>query len=151
MEISIVAVGRLRPGPEQELIKTYLGRMSWQVNIIEVEERRPIKGLERMRAEAELITKALPPGALIVALDERGQMLDSVSFAEKLGQWQDLGQHKIAFIIGGADGLADELRKRADLILCFGRMTWPHMLVRALLAEQIYRATCILNNHPYHK
>lgn len=151
MEISIVAVGRLRPGPELDLVNTYLGRISWPVTFIEVEERRPLKGPERMRAEAELILKALPPGALIVALDERGEVMDSPAFAHKLGQWQDNGQGHIAFIIGGADGLAPQLRDKAKLSLCFGRMTWPHMLVRVLLAEQIYRATCILSHHPYHK
>ena len=151
MEISIVAVGRLRPGPEQDLIKTYLGRISWPVHLIEVDERRPIKGPERMRAEAELILKALPPGVPLVALDERGEMHDSAAFAGKLRHWQDNGQSHIAFIIGGADGLAQELRDKANLMLCFGRMTWPHMLVRAMLTEQIYRATCILNHHPYHK
>jgi 23S rRNA (pseudouridine1915-N3)-methyltransferase len=151
MEITIVAVGRLRPGPEGDLIDTYRRRISWPVKIIEVEERRPLKSPERMRAEAELILKALPSSALIIALDERGEMLDSLGFAEKLRQWQDNSQNKIVFIIGGADGLAPEIRERAELTLCFGRMTWPHMLVRALLAEQIYRATCILNHHPYHK
>jgi 23S rRNA (pseudouridine1915-N3)-methyltransferase len=151
MDISIVAVGRLRLGPEKTLIDTYLKRLAWPVTITEVEERRPIKGPERMRAEAELILKALPQDALVIALDERGQLLDSPEFAEKIRHWQDNGQSRIAFVIGGADGLTAEIRDRAQLLLSFGRMTWPHMMVRAMLSEQIYRAASILANHPYHK
>lgn len=151
MQISIVAVGRLRPGPEKELIETYLRRLSWPVNFIEVEEKRPIKGPERMRAEAELLARAIPESAAVVALDERGQILDSNGFAEKIRHWQDTGAGHIAFVIGGADGLDETIRTRAQLQLSFGRMTWPHMMVRAMLAEQIYRAASIMANHPYHK
>lgn len=151
-QVSIVAVGRLRPGPEKALIETYLRRLSWPVNFIEVEEKRPIKGPERMRAEADLLARAIPESAsAVIALDERGQIMDSAGFAEKLRHWQDTGASHIAFVIGGADGLDTAIRARAQLLLSFGRMTWPHMMVRAMLTEQLYRAASIMANHPYHK
>lgn len=151
MQISVIAVGRLRPGPEKDLVDTYSNRIKWPLSFIEVEERRPIKGPERMRVEAELITKALPANATIIALDERGRDLNSPEFAKVIEGFGDAGANHIAFIIGGADGLQADLRERAKRKICFGRMTWPHMMVRAMLTEQIYRAGCILSGHPYHK
>ena len=92
-----------------------------------------------------------PPGALIAVLDERGQVLTSPEFAEQLAEWRDEGRGDVAFVIGGADGIAPDLRKRADFALSFGAMVWPHMLVRVMLAEQLYRAASILSGRPYHR
>ncbi len=106
---------------------------------------------ERMAREASLLLAVVPKGAVIVALDERGKNLSSPEFAELLRGWRDNGRHDVAFLIGGADGLDPNVRHSAEMILSFGALTWPHMLVRGLLAEQLYRAHSILNNHPYHR
>ena len=107
---------------------------------------------ETKAREAELLLGALPEReSRIVALDERGKMLSSIEFAGLIGDWRDRGTSEIAFLIGGADGLEPAVTARADLVLSLGRMTWPHLLVRGLLAEQLYRAQQILANHPYHR
>ena len=155
MRVSICAVGRLRAGPEHELITDYLQRFDRSgralglgaARLFEVEDK---KG-GGMAAEAELLARTIPAGALIVALDERGRFCSSPEFAEELGGWRDKGRQDLAFVIGGADGLAPSLRDRADLMLSFGRMVWPHMLVRVMLAEQLYRAASILAGAPYHR
>jgi 23S rRNA (pseudouridine1915-N3)-methyltransferase len=151
MRIVIAAVGRLRRGPEFELLEAYRRRMHWPIAIREVEERRPLAPAERQRREADLLRAALPEGATVIALDEGGTQLNSRQFAERIGAWQDKGLRDLAFVIGGADGLDPSLRTEADLKIAFGTMTWPHMLVRAMLMEQIYRAQQILAGHPYHK
>ncbi len=102
-------------------------------------------------AEAELLSRALPQGAVIVAMDERGKTPNSPEFADHLARWRDAGRADVAFVIGGADGLTPALRDRADMSLSFGRMVWPHMLVRVMLAEQLYRAASILAGAPYHR
>jgi 23S rRNA (pseudouridine1915-N3)-methyltransferase len=104
-----------------------------------------------MEPEAELLSRAIPTGAAVVALDERGQMLTSPDLAGRIAGWRDAGRADLAFVIGGADGLAPALRDRADLVLSFGRLVWPHMLVRVMLAEQIYRSATILSGSPYHR
>ena len=155
MRVSICAVGRLRAGPEHDLIGDYLQRFDRNgralglgpARVLEVEDR---KG-GGMVAEAGLLSRALPAGALVVALDERGRVLSSPEFAEELGGWRDKGRQELAFVIGGADGIAPALRDRADHLLSFGRMVWPHMLVRVMLTEQLYRAASILAGAPYHR
>lgn len=155
MRVSICAVGRLRAGPEHELISDYLQRFDrtgralglGPAKIIEVEDK---KG-GGMAAEAELLARAIPSGALIVALDERGRVQSSPEFATDLAGWRDAGRQDLAFVIGGADGIFPGLRDRADAALSFGRMVWPHMLVRVMLAEQLYRASSILAGAPYHR
>jgi 23S rRNA (pseudouridine1915-N3)-methyltransferase len=151
VNIVLAAVGKARPGPERDLFEHYRKRLSWRLTLKEVEEKRPLPAAERMAREAELLRAAVPKGFLVVALDERGKQIDSVAFAAAIGGWRDHGRHDLAFLIGGADGHADSLRRSADLLLSLGAMTWPHMLVRALLAEQLYRAESILANHPYHR
>ena len=151
MRIDIVAVGRTRPGPERDLFETYAGRMRWPFGLREVEEKRRLAPADLKRREGELLLAAIPEGAVAVALDETGRNLSSAEIASRLGAWQDDGRPAVAFVIGGADGLSDAVRARAELILSFGRQTWPHMLVRAMLAEQIYRAQQILAGHPYHR
>lgn len=155
MKVSIVAVGRLRAGPEHELISNYLHRFDrtgralglGPAKLIEVEDKKNLG----MAAEAELLARAIPSGALVVALDERGQVQSSPEFAAALAGWRDGGRQEVAFVIGGADGILPALRDRADALFSFGRMVWPHMLVRAMLAEQLYRAASILAGAPYHR
>lgn len=151
MRFLIAAVGRGGKGPEQALFAHYAARLRPPIEMREVEERRPLPTAERQSREAEKLLATVPPGARIVALDERGKSLSSVELAATLGNWRDQGAPATAFLIGGADGHDESVRKRADLILALGTMTWPHLLVRGLIAEQIYRAQCILDGHPYHR
>lgn len=150
MDITIVAVGRLKAGPEAALIADYAKRLPWTLRLIEVEEKRPITGPERQAREADLLLAAIPAGALVVALDERGRSCSSGEFADFLTRQRDSAQ-AVVFIIGGADGLDQRLRDRADRLIALGPMTWPHALARVLLIEQIYRAHSIMIGHPYHK
>ena len=155
MRVTICAVGRLRKGPERELIDDYTARFDrtgralglGPLTLTEVEDR---KG-GGMEAEAALLERALPKGATVIALDERGKLMSSPDFANRLAQLRDDGIGDLAFLIGGADGIAPALRARADLSLSFGQMVWPHMLARAMLTEQLYRAVSILSGAPYHR
>jgi len=151
VELLIVAVGRARKGSMRDLFDDYAQRLKPQIKLREVEERRPLKGAELKAREAALILDAVPKGAFLVALDSTGKAHSSEDLATRLQGWRDDGQGTVACVIGGADGLAPDLLARADLKLSLGTMTWPHMLVRVMLAEQLYRADCILSNHPYHK
>ncbi len=151
MRLWLAAVGRARPGPEAELFRAYGGRLQPELQLREVEEKRKLPPPERMAREAELLLAALPAGATVVVLDERGQAMPSRAFAERLGRWRDDGIADLAFVVGGADGHGDAVRARAGLLLSLGPMTWPHMLVRVLLAEQLWRAQSILAGHPYHR
>jgi 23S rRNA (pseudouridine1915-N3)-methyltransferase len=155
MRLHLCAVGRLRAGPERDLIDDYLQRCDrtgrplglGPVTEHEVEDKRG----GGMAAESELLARALPAGSALVVLDERGKTLSSPEFAAQLAAWRDGGRQDAAFVIGGADGIDPALRARADLAISFGRMVWPHMLVRVMLAEQLYRATTILAGLPYHR
>jgi 23S rRNA (pseudouridine1915-N3)-methyltransferase len=155
MRVHICAVGRLRTGPERALIDDYLTRLDrtgralglGPVQVHEVEDK---KG-GGMAAEAALLERAVPAGAVICTLDERGTIMSSPEFANRLADWRDAGRGDLALVIGGADGLAPELRARADASMSFGKMVWPHMLVRVMLAEQLYRAASILAGSPYHR
>jgi 23S rRNA (pseudouridine1915-N3)-methyltransferase len=155
MRVQICAVGRLRQGPERDLYEDYLTRFDrtgralalGPAQMIEVEDK---KG-GGMAAEAALLRRAVPDGALICSLDERGKIMSSPQFADMLGGWRDQGRQDVAFVIGGADGIDPALRADADASLSFGAMVWPHMLVRVMLAEQLYRAASILSGGPYHR
>lgn len=155
MRVTVLAVGRLREGPERALTGDYLDRATSAGRILglgpfaltEVEDRRG----GGKAAEAALLTAARPKGAKLVALDERGRLLTSPALAENLALWRDQGCRDVAFVIGGADGLSPQLVAEADLALSFGPMVWPHALARAMLAEQLYRAVTILAGAPYHR
>jgi len=151
VQIVIAAVGRVKPGPERDLFDAYVARLPWRVDLKEIEIKKEMALDTRRAREGEALLAAVPEGARIVALDERGKSEGSEAFAKRIGRWRDDGARAIAFLIGGADGLNETMRKRADLVLSFGALTWPHMLVRALLAEQLYRAHTILTGHPYHR
>ena len=151
MRITLVAVGRAKADPAAELTDLYAARLRWPFELKEVEERRALPPAQLKTREGQLILAALPGGARLVALDERGRGLNSRAFAALIGRWRDEGLRDLAFAIGGAEGLADEVLEQAALRLSLGPMTWPHLLVRPLLAEQLYRAQCILEGHPYHR
>ncbi len=155
LRVHICAVGRLRSGPERDLIDDYLSRFDktgralglGPARIIEVEDR---KG-GGMSAEAPLLQGAIPKGAMICTLDERGTLMSSPQFSKKLCQRRDSGVNDLAFVIGGADGIDPSLRAKADMSLSFGQMVWPHMMVRVMLSEQLYRAASIAAGTPYHR
>ncbi|QQP88559.1 23S rRNA (pseudouridine(1915)-N(3))-methyltransferase RlmH [Skermanella rosea] len=151
MKIWLAAVGRARAGAARDLYEEYARRMTWPLVLKEVESKKRVPPDELKRLEADLLLSAVPNAATIVALDERGAALSSERFAEKLGGWRDTGVGDVAFLIGGADGHGEAVAKRADLMLALGPMTWPHLMVRAMLAEQLYRAQQILAGHPYHR
>lgn len=151
MRLTIASIGRDRTGPTRALCLDYLRRCPWPVELIEIAPRTALALTRRLEDEAERLLKAVPADAVIVALDERGRMLDSPGFAGRLAGWRDDGRPGIAFLIGGADGLAPAILKRAEERLAFGPMTWPHRLARVMLLEQIYRAQTILSGHPYHR
>ena len=148
MKIRIIAVGRLKSSPMLDLCEEYLKRMSWNVSIREIDAPKGSTPAQ----EAPLILKHLEKPGLIVALDERGETLASPEFAKKMGVWQNQAPgNEITFLIGGSDGFDNEVRQKAKFLMSFGRQTWPHMLVRVMLLEQIYRAQQILAGHPYHR
>ena len=151
LQIVIAAVGKAKAGPERDLYDSYLARLPWRVELKEIEIKKDLAVDVRKAREGEALLAAMPAGARLVALDERGRTEASEAFAARLGRWRDDGVRTVVFVIGGADGLDETVRKRADLVLSFGALTWPHMLVRAMLAEQIYRAQSILAGHPYHR
>lgn len=151
MRTHLIAVGRMKAGPERTLFDHYAARLNPPPELREVEEKRALPAGKLKAREAELLLAAVPGGALVVAMDERGKTLSSPKFAQKLGAWRDDGVRDVAFVIGGAAGLDPSVRQAAALVLSLGEMTWPHMLVRGLLAEQIYRAHAILSGHPYHR
>jgi 23S rRNA (pseudouridine1915-N3)-methyltransferase len=147
----LAAIGRAKAGPERELYDQYAKRLNPPLTLWEGEEKRPLPVADRKQSEARMLLAAIPPKATVVALDERGTVLTSEAFAEKMGRWRDGGTGDLAFLIGGADGHGDPVRERADFMLSLGSMTWPHLLVRTLMAEQFRRVQSILAGHPYHR
>ena len=151
MKLTIAAIGRAGRGPERDLYEHYVGRIRWPLQLRELEEKRKLPPPELVRREGDLLLDAVPDKAVLVALDRRGQALDSEGFADRLRRWRDDSVSDLAFLIGGADGHGEIILKRAALTVSFGAMTWPHLLARAMLAEQIYRAQQLLAGHPYHR
>jgi 23S rRNA (pseudouridine1915-N3)-methyltransferase len=159
MKIGISAVGRMKAGPEKELADRYIERFAKAgpalglefSGLHEIPESRGQTVDERRRDEAVRLRAGLPSGAALVLLDERGKNLSSEDFASKLTAWRDHGSKSVNFLIGGPDGHDAGLRSEAALVWSFGALTWPHQLVRIMLAEQIYRATTIIAGHPYHR
>jgi len=159
MRLVVISIGRLKQGPERELSERYrerfddLGRkLGFRgLDIHEILESRARDAATRMAEEAAAISAATPQKSVLVALDERGDNLDSVGFARHLGRWRDEQVANTIFAIGGADGLSPDLRRKANLRMAFGAATWPHQMVRVMLLEQVYRAATILAGHPYHR
>jgi len=135
--LHILAYGRIGRGAEADLVDRYLKRISWPTRVTELGEA------------ARIPTR--PANSITILLDEKGEPLASTALARKLEQWRDGGKREARFVVGGADGFDDATRRGADLLLAFGKATWPHLLARAMLAEQLWRATSIIANHPYHR
>ena len=158
MRMTIAAVGRMKAGPERELVARYLDRATGGgkplaltgFDVIELSESRASSSASRKTDEAKALRATLPEG-IVVALDERGKSIGSEAFANQIGRWRDDGRPAVSFVIGGADGIDPGFVKDADLVLSFSPMVWPHQLVRIMLAEQLYRTTTILSGHPYHR
>lgn len=152
MRILIAAVGRARGGPEAALYDHYANRITaWQLSLREIDLRRKLTGAALIEAEGAALLTALPDGAACVVLDRRGKPMASTALAHRLRDWQDDGVRDVALVIGGADGHGEAVLSRADVTVSLGPMTWPHLLVRGMLAEQLYRAQQILAGHPYHR
>jgi 23S rRNA (pseudouridine1915-N3)-methyltransferase len=159
MRLLVIAIGRLKQGPERELAERYRERFDdigrklgfRGLEISEIPESRARDATSRMAEEATAISAAMPENSVLVALDERGENLDSSAFSRQLGRWRDEGIGNTIFVIGGADGLLPDLRRKAKLRMAFGSATWPHQMVRIMLLEQVYRAATILGGHPYHR
>ena len=153
MKIKICAVGRLRHGAEKDLISDYVTRFNRSaqgmgpIEIHEVED----KSGQGSKAEGKLLARAIPADSFVCCLDERGKVMTSPDFANQLTEWRDDGVQSLSFVIGGADGLDDAIKSSANYSLSFGKMVWPHMLVRVMLTEQLYRAASIMNGSPYHR
>jgi len=150
MRIAIVAIGRQRPGPLRELERHYASRINWPLTIRELEEKRKLSAAEMKLREADLLLAAIPNNATMIALDAGGKSLSSAEFAKRLDAWRQAGAD-LAFVIGGAEGLAQPVIEKARFTLSLGAMTWPHLLARGMLLEQLYRAQQILAGHPYHR
>ena len=148
MRLSVIAVGRMRDDPSAAVFERYRRRLRAPLALTEVEVPA---GPARARREGERLLAAVPAGAAVTVLDEGGEMLSSEGFARRLASWRDGGRRDCAFLIGGADGHGENVMSKADFRLSLGAMTWPHLLVRAMLAEQLYRAETILADHPYHR
>ncbi len=156
--LQVAAVGRLKADAERTLVERYADRtakagagLGLSMAIREIPESRAARAPDRQREEATAIRAVLPAGAFLICLDEGGDVLTSDAFARRIARLRDDGVADIAFVIGGADGLDRDLVRGAQQVIAFGAMTWPHQLVRAMLAEQIYRAITILSGHPYHR
>jgi 23S rRNA (pseudouridine1915-N3)-methyltransferase len=158
MRILVIAVGRLKQGPERELVERYRKRFDdigrrlgfRGLDIHEIAESRARDAARRIEAEAEAIIASIPERSVLVTLDERGENIDSAGLSRHLGRFRDQSVPSMVFVIGGADGLSPDLRRRGKLGIAFGAATWPHQLVRVMLLEQLYRAATILAGHPYH-
>ncbi len=151
MQYVIVAAGRWKAGPEKALYEHFQKRLQPPLELREVEEKKRLTGAKLVRREGELLLNAVPDGARVVALDGDGKGLTSRQLAQRLGGWRDEGIRTTAFLIGGADGHDKAVLTRAELTLSLGPQTWPHLMVRAMLAEQLYRTQSILAGHPYHR
>jgi 23S rRNA (pseudouridine1915-N3)-methyltransferase len=159
MRLMVAAIGRLKAGPERELAERYRERVAKagravglrDIEIIEIRESRAQDAAKRVLEESIALANIIPERAAIAVLDGRGENLESASLSGLIKSWRDAGRPAAVFVIGGADGLGDELKRRADLKLAFGAATWPHQLVRIMLLEQLYRTVTILAGHPYHR
>lgn len=152
MKFTIAAIGKAKSSSlEMQIAADYLKRLPWFCEFKEAEEKRNLPAEKLKEREAELLWTLVPENSVRIVLDEHGKTIDSQAFAALLSSFQDEGRSHFSFLIGGAYGHGALVKKQADVTISLGKMTWPHLLVRAMLAEQLYRAYTILNNHPYHK
>jgi len=151
VQITLITVGKLKPGALKDLCDEYLKRFNWQMTLVEIDHKSKLEGDALKSYEAQEIQKHIPSSSYIIAMDERGDNISSPEFANLLSDIQNHHQRKLTLIIGGADGLSPDIRKLSNKTISMGRLTWPHMLARVMLLEQIYRAQQILKGHPYHR
>lgn len=159
MRLTVIAIGRLKQGPERDLAERYRARFEdigrklgfRGLEIHDIPESRSRDTATRIAEEAAAIAALIPEKSILITLDERGDNIDSAAFARHLGRWRDESIPSTVFVIGGADGLSPDLQHKARLRMAFGKATWPHQMVRVMLLEQIYRAATILSGHPYHR
>lgn len=152
MKITILSIGKFsKNDPNLDLFLEYQKRLKWKLELKELMVKGNFEGQVLKAKEAEILLNNLPENSKIIALDEKGKMFSSSEFAEQIKNYTNHGASHLSFIIGGADGLDDEIKRKADLVLSFGKMTFPHMMIRAFLSEQLYRAWTIINGHPYHR
>jgi 23S rRNA (pseudouridine1915-N3)-methyltransferase len=156
VRITIISIGKFsQQDANRQLFLNYQKRLNWKIELKELELKvsnlANLQGDSLKNKEADLLLSKVPNSAKIIALDENGKMFSSPEFANKIKSYGNCGHSNLAFIIGGADGIGEVIRQKADLILSFSKMTFPHMMIRSFLIEQIYRASTIINNHPYHR
>ena len=151
MKIIILAIGRMGQDPTKEIYSEYMRRIPWANELKEFKESTPFNRLEQREKESTILVNAIPADSKVVALHRDGKMLSSNEFAVQIREWRDLGAPSISFLIGGAEGHSSLVLKRADLILSFGPMVWPHLMARVMLSEQLWRSAAILTGHPYHR
>lgn len=149
-KIDMIVVGKVKKGPWHDLQQDYITRLKWPVQLIEVESKYSDSKTQQEH-EQRLILSKLDESSFVIVLDERGDGLRSLDFAQTLGKLRDTGIDKISLLIGGAEGFTDDVRSKANMLLSFGQQTWPHVMVRVMLLEQIYRAQQIIAGHPYHR
>ena len=151
MKLTLVAVGKVREDPTKWLFESYVKRIRNPFELVEVEQKNVSKGQGSRTREAQLLLSKVGRRGRLVALDERGKHYTSHQFSNQIKNWQNEGTSELTFLIGGADGLDQSVLSKAELVISFGRQTWPHLLVRVMLVEQLYRTQCILDGHPYHR
>ncbi len=152
MNITLLTIGKMKKGsPEFEIMTGYIKQCKWPIIVKEFEEKRTLSVDELKKAESTLLLNAVPPKAVVIAMDEKGRQMTSREFSQYLVNCQNRGVSDVVFLIGGANGHTDMLRQKANLLLSMGKMTMPHMLARAVLTEQLFRACCIAHHHPYHR
>lgn len=151
MKITFLSIGRISGTVFQNAFDQYKSRLSFTIQNKELALKKQLPPSQQSKAETDLLEKNISKNSLLIALDSTGKTLDSVEFSQKFEEWLEHSKQEITFIIGGSEGLHPTILKKANFILSLSKMTWPHMLARVMLIEQIYRAQCILKNHPYHK
>ena len=151
LRLTVVAVGKIRGTPYEALLQDYLRRFTSPIAVTEVDERKTLSPIQLRQREGEMLAEKIPPASFVVALDPRGKIFSSENLATFVQQRQDDGTRDMVFILGGADGLSDDIVARTQLRLSLGAMIWPHLLARVMLVEQLYRAQQILAGHPYHR
>lgn len=152
MKITIAAIGKGSPSSlETGMYNNYTKRLPWKIELKEFAEKKSLPKDQMMAKEAEMLLSAIKPSAKVIVMDEHGKNISSTELAAQISNWQQQGASDFAFLIGGADGHGNAVKERADFTLSLGKMTWPHMLVRSMLAEQLYRVYTILSGHPYHR
>lgn len=153
MKISIISIGKFENSPHKQVYETYIKRLKWKVELkeLDLKNSQNFSVPKIKEGEGALILKALKPSSKLIVLDEEGKQFSSVAFAKMISDFAVAGDSDLSFVIGGSDGLSEEVLQKSNLKISFGKMTFPHLMVRAILAEQLYRAQSIIAGHPYHR